>query len=117
MCACVKREERNAMPMLRAETGRYTQRAMQASPYVATAGVIAGGGAAGINFLTSVPEKLGEGLQAAEEGIGEAVEAAMALPGKVASGISGVSGGQLEFVAFTVVALGAGFVLIHYVTN
>ena len=67
MCACVKREERNAMPMLRAETGRYTQRAMQASPYVATAGVIAGGGAAGINFLTSVPEKLGEGLQAAEK--------------------------------------------------
>ena len=88
---------------------------MQASPYVATAGVIAGGGATGIHFLMSVPEKLGEGLHAAEEGIAEAVEAAMALPGKVASGISSVS--SVEFVAFTVVALGAGFVLVHYVTN
>ena len=108
-----------------ANAGKTTVAVGKASMYVATAGVIGYGGYRGINALADVPkaveegaENLGKGLENLGEGLLHAIESAMHLPAEIAKGIPGLSSGHtMELVAVTVVALGAGFVLVHYVTN
>lgn len=108
-----------------ASTGKTVVATGKASVGFATAGVIGYGGYTAINAARGVPdavkqgaENLGKGLENLGEGLLNAIESAMHLPAEIAGGIPALSSGHsMELVAVTVVALGAGFVLLHYVTN
>jgi len=104
--------------------GRTAKTVLYAAPPVAIAGGIGYSVYKSWDIFPKMADNarkdIGKGAHDLGVGLEDVIEKAMHLPAEIAKGIPGipsVSGGQLEFVAFTVVALGAGFVLIHYVTN
>jgi hypothetical protein len=98
--------------------GRSAVNYAKAGAIVAGAGVGVWASVTAVNAARGLPQKIEEGAQAVGEGLLHMAEEAVHLPAEIAQGVTGLTSGHtMELVAVTVVALGAGFVLVHYATN
>jgi hypothetical protein len=70
------------------------------------------------DIVNDTRKDIAQGAHDIGQGLLHIADEAMNLPAAIAGGLPALSSGHtMELVAVTVVALGAGFVLVHYVTN